>query len=215
MASLQEELSKSLYLYTSGSSLEAVRGEDGITRAQVVEPIPGGGVAPEDQENPFAIAGPVEEMGVGEFLQQTGETMAGALGGAAAVTAGLPGDIIGFGEGLYGAATAEEGQRLDAFLTNMAERSEQMGSAFTIGTLESLINESELAPETKESMLAGSKYLGEWAELPGGAVALSALLKGARKTAPAAGAAATVAPKQAKGNDEPDITVTYQNEAAQ
>lgn len=180
MPSLQEELSKSLYLYTSGSSIEAVRGEDGVTRAMVVEEVLGAGVAAKDQTDPFAIAGEVEPMSVGDFAEKTGEMAAGAVGGASAVTLGFPGDLIGLAEGLYGAATSEEGERLDAFLQNMAARSEQMGSAMTIGTLEEMIKDSDLSPQTKENMLAGSKYLGEWAELPGGITAASALLRGAR-----------------------------------
>ena len=40
MASLQEELSKSLYLYTSGSSIEAVRGEDVLIWRETMSKLP-------------------------------------------------------------------------------------------------------------------------------------------------------------------------------
>lgn len=180
MSSLQEELSKSLYLYTSGSSLEAVRGEDGITRARVVETVAGGGVAPEDQENPFAIAGEVTPIGVGEFLQKTGEMGAGAVGGAAMMTLGFPGDVIGIAEGIWGSMTADEGEKFDAFLEKLSSRTQTIGSEKFIGEYESFIEGLDLNEETKQNALAGSKYLGEWAEFPGGIAAASALLRGAR-----------------------------------
>jgi hypothetical protein len=145
----------------------------------------------EDQTNPFAIAGEVTPMGVGEFGSAVGSTFAGALGGAAGATAGLLGDLVGLGEGLWAAATAEEGQKIDAFLDTFSARSEAMGSGKTIGVYEQMINESDLSPETKEKMLAGSKYVGEWAEIPGGIKAATALLRGARRYA--SGAAGRVA----------------------
>jgi len=144
-----------------------------------------------EQVNPFAIQGEVTPMGVGEFSQKTGETFGGALAGAGAVTAGFPGDLIGFGEGLYKAATAEEGQKLDAFLDTVSARSEQIGSEAILNEMQTLVQQSGLSPETQQNILAGSKYLGEWGELPGGIAAGVKLIKGAK--AYAAGAPARVA----------------------
>ena len=178
MSSLQEELSKSLYLYTSGSSLEAVRGEDGITRAQVVEPIMGGGVAPEDQEDPFAIAGPVEEMGVGEFLQKTGQVFGGAAGGTLATAIGTAGDIAGLAKGVTDMIGAEEGQKFTAFLQGLSDVSSVIGSERTIQIFEEGVNALPISDEAKADVLAGSKFIGEVAGIPVGG---GAILKGAQR----------------------------------
>lgn len=211
MATLQSEVEKAFYLYDSGQSLELYRDVDGNVQVGIQGAIEEFGVKSqtmqdlaemnqqptqayggvEDQTNISAIAGPVEPMGVGEFARKTGETFAGAGAGAGAVTAGLLGDFIGLGEGLYGAATAEEGKGIDAFLDAFANRSEQIGSMATLKQLDQMLQQSGLSAQTQENIRAGSKYLGEWGEIPGGVAAAVKLIKGAKQYA--AGAPARVA----------------------
>jgi len=200
MATLQAEVEKAHYLYESGQSLEIYRDVDGnvqmgiqgaVEEFQAQPVVATEDTGTEDQLNPFATAGEVSPMGVGEFAQKTAETFGGATAGAAAVTAGLPGDIIALGEGLYSAATAEEGKRLDAFLESVATRSEQIGSERVLNEMKGMLQESGLSPETQQNILDGSKYLGEWGEIPGGIAAAIKIMKGARQYA--AGAPARVA----------------------
>jgi len=203
MAPLQAEVEKAFYLYDSGQSLELYRDVDGNVQVGIqgaIEEFEQQTAMPavatqdtgtEDQLNPFAIQGESTPMGVGEFAQKTASTLGGAAAGAGAVTLGIPGDLIALGEGLYSAASAEEGQKLDSFLETVATRSKQIGSEAVLGELRTLVRQSGLSPETQQSILDGSKYLGEWGEIPGGITAAVKILKGAK--AYAAGAPARVA----------------------
>ena len=181
-----------------GEDMDLVVGEDGLTTYALPEPevqpepMPADFAGVEDQTDPFAIAGEVEPMSVGEFAEKTGEMAAGSVGGASAVTLGLPGDLIGIGEGIWASMNAEEGKKLDAFLNKLSRRSQTIGSEKFISEYESFIDSLDLSDEAKQNALAGSKYLGEWAELPGGITAATALLKGAKKTAKATGATGAV-----------------------
>jgi len=164
------------------------------------QPIPGtgqgaqvfGGV--EDQTNIEAIAGPVDGMGVGEFLETTGRVFSGAAGGAATATLGLPGDVIGIIEGIVKASGAPEGEGLDAFLQGMGRVSEQYGSAATTKMLYDFVDRLDITDEAKEQIKAGSALLGEWGEIPGVAVAAKAFMNGVEGlTSYAAGAQGRIA----------------------
>ena len=164
------------------------------------QPIPGtkqgeqafGGV--EDQTNIEAIAGPVDSMGVGEFLETTGRVFSGAAGGAATATLGLPGDVIGIIEGIVKASGAPEGEGLDAFLQGMGRVSEQYGSAATTKMLYDFVDRLDITDEAKEQIKAGSALLGEWGEIPGVAVAAKAFMNGVEGlTSYAAGAQGRIA----------------------
>jgi len=164
------------------------------------QPIPGTTTGPqafggvEDQLNPEAIAGPIDNMGVGEFLQTTGQVAAGVVGGAATATSGLPGDVIGIVEGIVQAAKAPEGEGLDAFLQGMGRVSEQYGSAATTKMLYDFVDGLDITDEAKEQIKAGSALLGEWGEIPGIAVAAKAFMSGVQGLSSyAAGAPARIA----------------------
>lgn len=164
------------------------------------QPIPGTTTGPqafggvEDQLNPEAIAGPIDSMGVGEFLQTTGQVAAGVVGGAATATSGLPGDVIGIVEGIVQAAKAPEGEGLDAFLQGMGRVSEQYGSAATTKMLYDFVDGLDITDEAKEQIKAGSALLGEWGEIPGIAVAAKAFMSGVQGLSSyAAGAPARIA----------------------
>lgn len=168
------------------------------------QPIPGtrqgpqafGGV--EDQTNIDAIAGPVDSMGVGEFLGTTGRVFSGALGGAATATLGLPGDVIGIVEGIVKASGAPDGEGLDAFLQGMGRVSEMYGSAATTKMLYDFVDRLEITDEAKEQIKSGSALLGEWGEIPGVAVAAKAFMSGVEGLSSyAAGAADRVAERGA------------------
>jgi|DEB0MinimDraft_10_1074344.scaffolds.fasta_scaffold08320_2 hypothetical protein len=151
-------------------------------------PIPGigtgaqafGGV--EDQTNIEAIAGPVEEMTVGEFGETVGLMATGAIGGAATATLGLPGDVVAIVEGIVKASGAEEGEGLNAFLQGMGRVSEQYGSAATTKMLYDFVDGLDITDEAKEKIKTGSSMLGEWAEIPGVVPAAQAFMAGVRKT---------------------------------
>lgn len=154
------------------------------------QPIPGTKQGPqafagvEDQLNIDAIAGPVDNMGVGEFLEKTGQVFSGALGGAATATLGLPGDVVGIVEGIVQAAKAPEGEGLDAFLQGMGRVSEMYGSAATTKMLYDFVDRLDITDEAKEQIKAGSALLGEWAEIPGVAVAAKTFINGLQKLSP-------------------------------
>lgn len=164
------------------------------------QPIPGTGQGPqafggvEDQTNIDAIAGPVDGMGIGEFLETTGQVFSGAAGGAVTATLGLPGDVIGIIEGIVKASGAEEGEGLNAFLQGMGRVSEQYGSAATTKMLYDFVDSLDITEEAKEQIKAGSALLGEWGEIPGVAVAAQTFMSGVRKAGEyAAGAEARIA----------------------
>lgn len=129
----------------------------------------------DEQMNPFATPDvPGERETPAEFAKTIASGTAGALGGATAVTVGLPADLVGMVAGIATGLSAEEGEKLATGLETWSQFSEFAGSEAALNALDSLIENAPLSDEAKEDMRAGSKYLGEWAELPGGVKAISA-----------------------------------------
>jgi hypothetical protein len=139
--------------------------------------------------NPFAVSGmPEERESYGEFTETIASGTTGAVGGATAVTAGLPGDLFGLGQGIADAVSAEEGEQFASFLERFAEVSNEIGSGKTLEIFKEQVDRLPVSDEAKSDILEGSRLLGEWAELPLG---LKAIASGIRKYA--AGASARVA----------------------
>lgn len=176
-----EAIGQSFSRMDSGAAMDIEVGDDGFTRivpkADITITYPRE-TQPTDQENPFAIAGEVTPMTPGEFAQKTGEVAAGAVGGAAASTLGLPGDIAGLAKGIYDAIGAEEGERLVKGLEGLAAVSDVIGSEAILNVMRDTVNALPIPEESKQNILAGSKYLGEFAEIPGGgALAMGGVAK--------------------------------------
>lgn len=205
MTPFENEIAKTFYFYEGSTAVEGVRGPDGVIRTSPVEVAQAQqqstGVAPEDQTNPEAIAGESADMSVGGFVEKIATVGAGALTGAAAVTAGLPRDLYALGRGIYDSLGAEEGEKFAAFIETVAKESASggfvegeaglPGSEYILKQVQEYVAGLDLTEEQKAEFMAGSKYLGEWAELPGAATAIAKTVKGLRSYA--AGAPARVA----------------------
>lgn len=170
-----EAIGQSFSRMDSGAPMDIETGEDGFTRiVPQIEPM----IA--DQENPFAIAGEVTPMTPGEFGEKVAGVGTGAVSGAITSTLGAPGDIAGLIQGTIDAVGAEEGQRLESFLTGLAGMSDQYGSEFLLNAAKGVIEGLPISDEAKQDILAGSKYLGEFGEIPGAGLAAKGLVKGAK-----------------------------------
>lgn len=203
MTPFENEIAKTFYFYEGSTAVEGVRGPDGVMRTAPVKTaeVQSTGVAPEEQTNPEAIAGESADLSVGEFVEKVTTVGAGALTGAAAVTAGLPRDIYALGRGIYDSLGAEEGEKFAAFVETVAKESASggfvegeaglPGSEYILKKIQDYVGGLDLTEEQKAEFIAGSKYLGEWAELPGAATAIAKTVKGLRSYA--AGAPARVA----------------------
>lgn len=129
----------------------------------------------DEEMNPFATPDvPGERETPAEFAETIASGTAGALGGAAAVTVGLPVDLAGALAGIVTGLSAEEGEKLATGLETWANFSEFAGSEAALNGLDSLIENAPLSDEQKQDIRDGSKFLGEWAELPGGVAAIRA-----------------------------------------
>lgn len=136
--------------------------------------------------NPYAIRElPGERESAAEFTGTIASGTAGAVGGAAAVMAGLPGDLVGVLQGIGCAINAEEGERFASFLETMADVSNRIGSGATLEVLDDRIEQLPISDELKEDMRAGSKYIGEWADLPVGLKAVASAIRTYAAGAPA------------------------------
>lgn len=138
MMSLEEEITKYLDLSEAGVPMQVTRGTDGNYIGVVPpEPVPNGIRARgeelvEPRQSMFRFSPPDSERrdySVGELPEAVGRATAGAATGVFGTIAGLPGDVAGLIKGGYDAARAEDGERLEAFLTGLTEVSETMGSA--------------------------------------------------------------------------------------
>ena len=195
---LDRALNQRLDAMESGrSDYDLVVGDDGMVNYQTPEDSamqemaePNGQPMLESESmNPFAVSGmPEERESYGEFTETLASGTAGAVGGAASVTAGLPGDLVGLGQGIADSISAEEGDRFASFLESFAEVSNQIGSGKTLEIFKDQVNNLPVSDDAKSDILEGSRLLGEWAELPLG---LKAIASGVRKYA--AGAPARVA----------------------
>lgn len=94
-----------------------------------------------------------------EGLQQFGEAMGGALTGllpgAVAGSVGTPGDLAGIFAGAYEAATAEEGESLNAFLQTLTDISGQYGSEAALNFGRSIVEDLPVSDQVKEGMRGG------------------------------------------------------------
>jgi hypothetical protein len=179
MDDLERALSQRIDVLESGkNNYDLVVNDQGMAEYRAPTMAQGQQTLESQAMNPFASGGmPQETESAGEFTETIAGGTAGAVGGAAAVTTGLPGDLVGLGKGIVDAIGAEEGERFSAFLDSFADISNQIGSGKTIEIMEEQVNNLPVSDEMKADIMAGSKYLGEWAELP---VTLKGLSAGIR-----------------------------------
>lgn len=142
----------------SGEAMDLVVGADGMTTYALPEPE----MAPTPMPASMTRRerrGQEPTITPMEGLQQFGEAMGGALTGllpgAVAGSVGTPGDIAGLLAGAYEAATAEEGQRLDAFLNTLTGISEEYGSEAALNFGRSIVEELPVSEQVKEGMRGG------------------------------------------------------------
>lgn len=154
-------------------------------------------IAPEDQTNPFAIQGEVTPRSVPEFAGDVAAGAGGVVTGAASVLKGTPGDLVGLLKGIGQAATAEDGQRIDAFLTALAAESESWGSEFFVQKYGELAEEL-LPPEYIEPFKGASTYVGEMAEIPGAIAGFAKVFNKARQIPGPSGPISRQVPTQPK-----------------
>lgn len=180
MSSLDQGIGEYFTVKGSGGQFDIEVQEDGMTRYVGKPDIeirydaqqPDQNAA--DQVNPFAIQGEVTPMTPGEFGQKVGSTAAGAVSGAVTSTLGAPGDIAGVVSGAVDAMSAEEGKGLETFLTELVRVSEQYGSEALLKGVADVVNELPISDQMKQDFFAGSKYLGEFGEIPGAGLAAKA-----------------------------------------
>jgi len=89
-------------------------------------------------------------------LERLGSMLTSAAPGAVIGTLGAPGDILGFFKGLYDAATAEEGEGIDAFLTGMTEVSESIGSELGLKYIRDNIDMLPIRDDLKKAIIDGA-----------------------------------------------------------
>ena len=178
MSSLDQGIGEYFTVRGSGAAMDIEVQEDGMTRyvgkpdiEVIYDQQPKPDAAATDQENPFAIQGEVTPLTAGEFAEKTGATAAGAVSGAITSTLGAPGDIAGVVSGAIDAMSAEEGKGLETFLTELVRVSEQYGSEALLKGVADVVNELPISDEMKQDFFAGSKYLGEFGEIPGAGLA--------------------------------------------
>lgn len=109
------------------------------------------------------------------------ESLAGAAGGLVAgggvALGGLPGDLVGIVDGIYESIVAEDGERLEAFLTTLVGHSEAYGSEALRPLAISAIDRMPGNEQVKETMRLGLE-IGEIYGVPTG---LGAAYQGAKK----------------------------------
>lgn len=109
------------------------------------------------------------------------ETLAGAAGGLVAgggvALGGLPGDLVGIVDGIYESIVAEDGERLEAFLTTLVGHSEAYGSEALRPLAINAIDSMPGNEQVKETMRLGLE-IGEIYGIPTG---LGAAYQGAKK----------------------------------
>jgi hypothetical protein len=141
-----------------GEDMDLVVGEDGFTTYALPEP--------EVQPEPMSASmtrkerrGQEPTITPMEGLQQFGEAMGGALTGllpgAVAGSVGTPGDLAGLFAGAYEAATAEEGERLNAFLQTLTDISGQYGSEAALSFGRSVAESLPVSDQVKEGIAGG------------------------------------------------------------
>ena len=142
----------------SGEAMDLVVGADGMTTYELPEPemapqpVPASMTRRERRGQEPTIT-PME--GLQQFGEAMGGAVAGLLPGAVAGSVGTPGDIAGLFAGAYEAATAEEGERLNAFLQTMTDISGQYGSEAALNFGRSIVEELPVSEQVKEGMRGG------------------------------------------------------------
>lgn len=141
-----------------GEAMDLVVGADGLTTYAFPEPeiVPSPTPASMTRKERRGEEPTITPM---EGLQQFGEAMGGALTGllpgAVAGSVGAPGDIAGLLAGAYEAATAEEGESLDAFLQTLTNISGQYGSEAALNFGRSIVEQLPVSEQVKEGMRGG------------------------------------------------------------
>lgn len=176
MSSFDDAITERFQAASSGGTYDVQvnsRGETEYIPADFVD------IAPEDQLNPFATQGEVDNLSVPEYLEKVGSVFSGFFSGAAAGAAGTAGDVVGIGKGAFDAISAEEGQKFEAFLKGLSDVSSVVGSEKTMELLRDGIENLPLSDEVKADMLTAAEY----GELSGMPVGGAGIVKGAKETA--------------------------------
>lgn len=174
-----------------GGDFDLVVGDDGFTRFEprVIPQQEFQAMSRKERREQPARITPQE--GFQQFSEAMGGAIVGAGPGMIAGTAGFPGDLAALFKGAYDAATAEEGQGLNAFLNTMTKISEQYGSEFALKLIRDTADVLPVSDQVKEGIKAGAEA-GSFVGIGGTATAAGkAALRGAKEYA--AGAPARVA----------------------
>lgn len=173
MSSLKNEFMNTHDLYSTGQEMQMVRDETGALRAQMVMPTAeelGKLRAPMRQgTSPYATGERDPSMIPADLARTTGALAKGAVSGAV----GAPGDIAGLAYGIGRSLAAEEGERLDAFVSGVEEMSAKYGAQAVsdiLGNVGGLVGLS-LAPkgdEQAQAMTRQAQLAGEVVGLPKG-----------------------------------------------
>ena len=140
------------------------------------------------QESPFgAMAGAAqatrerEPMTLGEAAAGIGTSAAGLGTGIAAGTAGLPGDIVALGYGLWRAANPEEDEgRLNAFIDGLSTVSETAGSEYFLNAYSDWLEQNGV-PADQAQLMRDAADIGSIATLEAAAVKAPAALRAGRE----------------------------------
>jgi len=123
-----------------------------------------------------------------EFADRGLETLAGAAGGLVAgggvAVVGTPGDLVGIVDGIYESIVAEDGERLQAFLSTLVSHSETYGSEALRPLVLAAIDRMPGNEQVKETMRLGLD-IGEIYSIPTGlGVTAKVAKKAVQKVAP-------------------------------
>lgn len=208
MDDLDRALSQRFDVLESGKTdYDLVVNEQGMAEYRAPTMVEGQQTLESEAMNPFATGGmPEDRESVGEFTETIAGGTTGAVGGAAAVTAGLPGDLVGLGKGIVDAVGAEEGERFASFLDSFAEISNQIGSGRTLEIMEEQVSNLPVSDEMKSDIMDGSKFIGEWTQLPVGLKGLAASLKSFAKGQSQTAAKRNVTRALGRNNAKPDAS---------
>ena len=106
---------------------------------------------------------------VSDAFMGIGSTVASGVAGATSATLGLPTDIAGLFVGIKDAVSAEDGQRIDAFVNGFTEFSKaNLGSEYYRGIFNNFVDGLDVDPKLKEDAKSGFS-VGEFGGV-GGAV---------------------------------------------
>ena len=93
---------------------------------------------------------------VSDAFMGIGSTVASGVAGATSATLGLPTDIAGLFVGIKDAVSAEDGQRIDAFVNGFTEFSKaNLGSEYYRGIFNNFVDGLDVDPKLKEDAKSG------------------------------------------------------------